>query len=125
MNEKTKQLFEIDLKFCEESQSIGHEAWEKYLSENVILGGGPNEPYLDDRNQMMTSLVKFYKLEDLHFSWEPRYAFISDDETLGVTTGVYKRSFKVEGEVREQSGKYTTTWKKIDGEWKIVLDIGN
>lgn len=125
MDKKTKQLFDIDLQFCKESQTQGSKAWDKYLSDNAIMGGGPHEPYQIGKEVFMPGLESFFDLEDLKFDWEPKHAFISDDETLGVTTGTYKRSFRQNSKVVNRDGKYTTTWKKFNDEWKIVLDIGN
>ena len=124
MNEKLKQLFDIDTQFCDESQTDKSKAWDKYLSKDCLLGGGPNDPF-SLKEEFMTSIVSFYQLENLSFVWIPKHAFISDDETLGVTTGVYTRSYMLKGELLSQNGKYITTWQKEDGAWKIVYDVGN
>jgi hypothetical protein len=70
-------------------------------------------------------MISFYQLENLQFTWKPIHGFISDDKTLGVTTGTYERTYMQNNKKVTKRGKYTTTWKKIDNEWKIVFDIGN
>lgn len=125
MKDECKELFDIDLQFCLESQTDGHKAWDKFLSDDVVFGGDAEDPYTQGKQQILPSMEKFYQLEDLDFTWEPKHAFISDDKTLGVTTGTYDRTFKQNGEIVNRKGKYTTTWKKMDGHWKIVLDIGS
>jgi hypothetical protein len=117
-------LFDIDTQFCKESQTDKEKAWDKYMHEDCLLGNGPEDPFTR-KPEFMKSISPFYKLEDLFFVWEPKHAFISDDETLGITTGTYTRSFVVDGEVKEKKGKYTTTWKKVEGAWKMVYDVGN
>lgn len=118
-------LFEADRQFCKESQTDGYKAWDKYLSSDIIFGGEPEGPYVQGKKQIIESMKGFYQLKDLDFTWEPKHGFISKDKTLGVTTGTYDRTYTLNDEVINRKGKYTTTWQKIDGEWKIVLDIGN
>lgn len=125
MSKDTKELFDIDKQFSNESQSDGYKSWDKFLSEDVVFGGDPLDPYTQGKKNIIKSLEEFYKLEDLDFSWEPKHAFISDDKTLGVTTGIYSRMFKQGYEIINRKGKYTTTWVKENGEWKIIFDIGN
>lgn len=125
MRNELKELFDIDLAFCMESQKNGVKAWVKYLSEDVVFGGDPKDPYIQGKQNIIPSMEQFYQLKDLHFTWEPKHAFISEDQTLGVTTGTYERVYSSNGEVIKRSGKYTTTWKKFNEEWKIVFDIGN
>ena len=115
----------IDRQFCLESQTEGYKAWDKYLSEDVIFGGDPESPYTIGKKKIVPSLISFYQHEDLKFTWEPKHGFISNDSTLGITTGTYERTYISNNEVINKKGKYTTAWKKIKGEWKIVLDIGN
>jgi hypothetical protein len=114
----------MDKNFCAESQTDKSKAWDKFLSKNCILGNGPRDPF-GTKEPFIEALVGFYKLESLHFVWEPVHGFISDDETLGVTTGTYKRSYILNGEKQEQQGKYCTTWIKEEGTWKIIYDVGN
>ena len=125
MNQDLKELFAIDRAFCKESQKNGVKAWINYLSEDVVFGGEPDDPYVQGKRKILPSMEHLYRLKDLHFTWEPKHAFISEDKTLGVTTGTYERVYSLNGEVIKRCGKYTTTWKKHKGEWKIVFDIGN
>lgn len=125
MTNDCKELFDIDRQFSLESQTDGYKAWDKYLSEDVIFGGDPKDPYTIGKKKIVSSLMNFYQLKDLKFTWEPIHGFISDDKTLGLTTGTYDRTYILNNEVINRKGKYTTAWKKIEGDWKIVLDIGN
>jgi hypothetical protein len=125
MNIEIKELFDIDLQFCLESQKEGFKAWNKFLSEHIIFGGDPEDSYISGKKKIIESLEKFYQLKNLVFTWKPKHAFISDDRTLGVTTGFYERTYLSNGKIINRKGKYTTTWKRIDGAWKIIFDIGN
>lgn len=125
MNQKINELLNIDRKFCLESQKDKEKAWEKYFSDDIIFGGDQKHPYISDKHQILTSLKNLYQLKHLTFTWEPVHAFISDDQSLGVTTGTYYRSFEIDGKIQEKKGIYTTTWKKINATWKIIFDMGN
>ncbi len=59
-------------------------------------------------------------------TWEPAYAEISADGTLGYTTGPWTfESGERSGNSRSH-GHFVTIWKiQTDGAWKVVLDIGN
>lgn len=120
-----KQLFDVDRQFCKECQVDKEKAWMKYTAKESIIGTPLHNPYIDDISEIEQGIASLFAMEGIHFVWEPKHGFISDDETLGVTTGIYTRSFIKDGKEETQIGKYCTTWKKQDGQWRIVLDIGN
>lgn len=122
---KVRQLFEVDKMFCEECQTDKEKAWMKYTAKNSVMGTGKHLPYITDLKKIREGIGALFRLDNIDFTWEPVYAFVSEDETLGVTTGTYTRSYTKDGENHIQIGKYCTTWIKEDGEWKIALDIGN
>jgi hypothetical protein len=125
MKKVEKELILIDQSFCKASQINKEQAWDEYMSKSVLMGTSKHEPYLDNKNQIIKLIGMIYQLDQISFTWEPTYAFVSDDETLGVTTGTYTRTYLIEEEEYEEIGKYVTTWKKEQGQWKIVFDIGN
>ena len=125
MSKNEKELMSIDIEFCQKSQINKEEAWDYFMAKDVLMGTRKHDPYLDKKPQIIKLISMIYMLDSINFTWEPSYAFVSDDETLGVTTGMYTRKHIIEGEEQIETGKYCTTWKKINGEWKIVLDIGN
>lgn len=125
MNDKTRQLFDVDNQFCLDSQTNKSQAWAHYFSDEVLMGSPKHHSYYAGKDLCTSLISKLYLLENLSFSWEPQFAFISDDETLGVTTGIYTRKYLVNHNEIVETGKYVTTWKKINNMWKIVLDLGN
>ncbi len=55
-------------------------------------------------------------------SWTPVGGAMSDDRTLGVTWGTYKRT--VSGKLAA-TGAYSTVWRKFaDGHWQVIEDSG-
>ena len=59
-------------------------------------------------------------------TWEPAFAEISADGTLGYTTGPWTyQGGEGAGQVRIH-GHYISIWQiQADGAWKVILDIGN
>ena len=125
MKKELEELMNVDRKFCEDSQTLKSEAWANNMADEVLIGSEQHLPYDFGKETVIPKFKQFYELEDLHFIWEPKHAFISDDNTLGVTTGIYTRTFIADGKEVKRIGKYMTTWKKINGEWKFVFDMGN
>jgi len=50
---------------------------------------------------------------------------MSKSRDIGYERGVYCMSFKTQSGKLDKFGKYLTVWKKIEGRWKAVADIGN
>ena len=125
MNQSERDLLDLDRKFCLESQKDKEKAWEKYFSDDIIFGGDHQKHYIDDKDTILSSLKDLYNLTDIKFTWEPVHVFISDDQSLGITTGTYYRSYEINGKFHERKGVYTTTWRKINSSWKIIFDMGN
>ena len=58
-------------------------------------------------------------------SWTPDLIGVSDDGTLGYTTGRYERSRVVAGEETVERGSYFTVWRRQpDGGWRVEADMG-
>lgn len=123
--ELMKHLLRLDNNFCQESLKIGEKAWDNILSDEAVMVTGGHRDYITGRENIVKGMKNLYQLEDLYFVWEPRIADVSDDHTMGYTSGIYTRTYKYNGEKHKEIGKYTSIWKLIDGIWKIVLDVGN
>jgi ketosteroid isomerase-like protein len=54
-------------------------------------------------------------------SWTATKAVVATSGDIGYTTGTYELA--VAGTM--EKGKYVTTWKKVDGAWKVADDIFN
>ena len=69
--------------------------------------------FLDDKNNQLV--------------WTPVGADISASGDLGYTYGNYEfHSKDKDGRIVVEYGKYTSIWKlQKDGNWKVVLDMGN
>ena len=58
-------------------------------------------------------------------TWTPDLIGVSNDGTLGYTTGRYERRRVVDGEETAQRGSYFTVWRRQpDGRWLVEADMG-
>ncbi len=70
--------------------------------------------------------VQMESLDSGSLTWEPAYAEISADGTLGYTTGPWTFEGGERTGNNRTHGHFVTIWKiQTDGAWKVVLDIGN
>jgi len=59
-------------------------------------------------------------------TWDPVFAEISADGTLGYTTGPWTHEGGEGADQIRIHGHYVSIWKiQTDGVWKVILDIGN
>jgi len=57
------------------------------------------------------------------WTWTPSFADVSMSGDLGYSYGVYELREKT-GTVSEK-GNYARVWKKVNGAWKLVVDVAN
>lgn len=66
-----------------------------------------------DRDNIYKYMLGFFNLPSLTCRWEPRFIDVSEDFSLGYTSGTYVREYKEDGILIIEKGKYTTIWKKL------------
>ena len=120
-----EELMNRDRIFCANSQTNKTAAWKDVMLPTTIMGTGGTHPYIVGWDAIAPGLEQMYQLDSLVFHWEPVHAFVSEDATLGVTTGTYVREFLQNKELNKRQGKYMTVWKKVDQTWYAVFDMGN
>jgi len=127
MNKKEMifKLMEIDREFCAECKINGAIGWIKYFSDNAIMVSSGTNENIVGKNEILSTMEKVFSLTNIDFTWNPQFGDISDDFTLGYTSGTYIKKYKIGDTFVEQKGKYTTFWKLFDEQYLITLDIGN
>ena len=65
------------------------------------------------------------KSPGFNIKWTANRADVSASGDLGYTAGTYELTLNnAAGIAATEKGKYQTTWKKINGEWKVIEDTG-
>ncbi len=115
-------LRQLEANFAADVAKNGHAAFLTYFAEDgveVVDGGG-----FDNKDAMRKQPPW---PEGTSLTWAPIKAEMSASGDLGYTYGNYIYTVKnKEGTLVANYGKYTSIWKKQkDGQWKVVVDVGN
>jgi ketosteroid isomerase-like protein len=115
-------LRQLEANFAADVAKNGHAAFLTYFAEDgveVVDGGG-----FDNKDAMRKQPPW---PEGTSLTWTPIKAEMSASGDLGYTYGNYIYTVKnKEGKLVANYGKYTSIWKKQkDGQWKVVVDMGN
>jgi ketosteroid isomerase-like protein len=115
-------LRQLEADFAADVAKHGHEAFITHFADDgveVVDGGGFN-----DKDAMRKQPPW---PEGTTLTWTPIKAEMAASGDLGYTYGNYIYTAKnKEGKLVTSYGKYTSIWKKQkDGEWKVVVDVGN
>lgn len=115
-------LFRLEANFAADVAKHGHDAFLTYFADDgveVVDGGG------FDTKDLMRKRAPWP--EGATLTWRPVKADMSASGDFGYTYGNYIFTAKnKDGKVVVNHGKYTSIWKKQkDGQWKVVVDMGN
>jgi ketosteroid isomerase-like protein len=58
-------------------------------------------------------------------SWSATEVMVAAAGDIGITRGTYHMTLQTPAGPVDDVGKYVTVWKKVDGQWKVVYDVGN
>ena len=116
----TSEIIKVDTEFSDYSVKNGMKAaFLKYAGDEAVMlrpNGYPIEGIEAIREIMKTRKDSVFVLK-----WQPMKAFVARSGELAYTYGTYKLTSKD----NVAQGTYITIWRKMDGEWKFVLDAGN
>jgi ketosteroid isomerase-like protein len=120
--EASDLLFRLEAQFAADVAQHGHAAFLTHFADEgveVVDGGG------FDNIDAMRKQAPWP--EGTTLTWMPVKADMAASGDLGYTYGTYVFTSKnKEGKLVASYGKYTSIWKKQkDGEWKVVVDMGN
>lgn len=115
-------LRQLEAEFAADVAQHGHDAFVSHFAEEgveVVDGGGFN-----NREAMRKQPAW---PEGTSLTWTPIKAEMASSGDLGYTYGNYVYTAKnKEGKTVTSYGKYASIWKKQkDGQWKVVVDVGN
>lgn len=112
-------LLNFDREFSKASAVQGaREAFLVYAAKDVRL-------YRDDHFPFVGKMAAADALAPLtaEWTWKPTFADVSSSGDLGYSYGIYELKDK-NGAVSE-TGNYARVWKKVNGTWKLVIDVAN
>lgn len=121
----TDTLRQLEADFMQAAAERGADGYMSYYAEDAIEVPNGHDAIHGKANIAKT--MGFLNDKNNQLTWTPVDAGISISGDLGWTSGTYEfRSKDKDGKVKVEQGKYTSIWKKQpDGNWKVVLDMGN
>lgn len=121
--EKVK-LLQSDREFAQKSiESGAAEAFKIYLLKDALQLPAGRNPRLGREAiyQAMKAAGDNYTL-----AWEPQDGEVAASGDFGYTWGNYTLSREdSSGAKQADYGKYLNVWKKQDGHWRVLVDMGN
>lgn len=110
------------MKAGEEKGAAGYMSF--YADDAVEL---PNGAPAIQGKENIAKTMGFLNDKNNRLTWTPARVDVAASADLGYTYGDYEfRSMGKDGQPTVERGKYATVWKKqSDGQWKVVLDMGN
>ena len=99
------------------------DGWVEAFAPNgmMIQPGGPVVGHAGIRDLMAAAFAD----TTFRLTWAPDLVGVSDDGTLGYTTGRYERRRVVDGSEVVATGSYFTVWRRqADGRWRVEADLG-
>jgi len=121
----TDTLRQLEADFMKAAAERGAEGYMSYYADDAVEI--PNGADAIHGKGNIAKTMGFLNDKNNQLTWIPVDAGISISGDLGWTSGTYEfRSKDKDGKIKVEHGKYTSIWKKQpDGNWKIVLDMGN
>ncbi len=116
-------ILDADRAFARETAARGVEGWlDFHLADahNVAATG----PIVVGHAAIRERMTAFLADTTQSFAWAPMFAEVAVDGSLGFTYGDWNTRDLSTDSVTSR-GRYLTVWKKQDGEWKVMADIGN
>lgn len=115
-------LVQLETEFAADVAQHGHAAFVTHFAEDgvEVVDGGGFDTLEAIRKQPPWP-------EGTTLTWTPVKAEMASSGDLGYTYGNYVFTGKnKEGKLVSSYGKYTSIWRKQkDGQWKVVVDVGN
>lgn len=83
-------------------------------------------PRIEGQGAIREAVGAMSKAPGFNLTWKATRAEVAASGDLGYTVGTYEMTMNnAAGLPATEKGKFVTTWKKIDGTWKVADDIGN
>jgi ketosteroid isomerase-like protein len=118
VEEERTALMARDQQWSQAAKDV--DAFVSYFATDATIYG-PGTPAVTGADNVRKAYAEMAGSPGFALSWTPTKAVVATAGDLGYTAGNYQMSM---GGTSEK-GKYVTTWKKENGEWKVVEDIFN
>ena len=85
----------------------------------------PNTPRIDGRDAIRSAFAEMLQGPNVSLTFQPTEIVVAQSADMAYDIGTYNLAMDgPEGRI-EDEGKYVVVWKKVNGEWKVAVDIFN
>jgi ketosteroid isomerase-like protein len=117
LNSDQQSMLQAEYAFADAAKNSGTPAaFIQFLSDDAITFG--------QDLRVGTSHYQSQKNDGSWLSWEPVYSDISASGDFGFNTGPWELREKNSDPAPVAYGQFLSIWKRMNGEWKVVLDVG-
>ncbi|HEY2391293.1 MAG TPA: nuclear transport factor 2 family protein [Candidatus Angelobacter sp.] len=114
-----QELKNADLDFAKQTAARGLDGWMDFFAEDAsTISSGR---MISGKEALHKYYAAVFANKDFTLTWKPVRAEASRDGTLGYTYGDYE----AKEDVSISHGMYATVWRRDNGYWKVVLDMGS
>lgn len=85
----------------------------------------PNLPLLEGRQEIESYYAGLFEVPDFRSTFGPTRIVVADGGDLAYDHGTYTASWTGEAGPAEEVGKYVSVWRRIDGGWRLAVDMDN
>lgn len=115
------QLLMVDREFSNASGARGAvDSFLHYAATDVRLFRNGRFPFVG-KQAVTDALVPLTG----EWTWTPTFADVSLSGDLGYSYGIYELREKTGARALSERGNYARVWKKINGYWKVVVDVAD
>ncbi|MCB9565317.1 MAG: nuclear transport factor 2 family protein [Kofleriaceae bacterium] len=112
-------LEDADRAFDAATSARGPAGWVDAFAPDGVMWTGADAAQGADAIRAAITPV----LVDATLRWEPKVGRLSADGQLGATAGTWVSASR-EAPDQQITGTYITVWRKLDGAWKVIFDVG-
>lgn len=114
-----QELRDADLDFARQTAALRLDGWMSFFADDAsIIHDGQT---VTGKDALRAFYQPVFANKDFTLTWSPNHAEASADGTLGYTYGQYE----ARNGTAISRGMYTTIWRRVEGRWKVVLDLGS
>jgi ketosteroid isomerase-like protein len=114
-----QELRDADTDFAKQTAARGLEGWMSFFAADAaIIHDGQT---VTGTQALRAFYTPVFANKNFSLTWTPTRAEASADGTLGYTYGTYE----AKNAAASSRGMYTTVWRRVNGQWKVVLDLGS
>lgn len=123
-HEAIKKIKRLEVEYCRDVATLGVEGWLKYLSDDCVFMTQGHHKSIKGKDTIRKRLQGLYTADEILYHWDVEYIDMSDDLTMAYAYSMFTYKLVKGNDKKCYIGKDCNIWKLINGEYKVVMQIG-